>query len=161
VQYQFTAQGRLQVKAQLARSGQALRVGVRRALALSEGQIADWSNLLARGGGLKAIHALLPKHQRERQSPETAPPVATPQQPPPLPGAAPAPGEFALDPGADPTAARRKKRKMTPRKLAILLGGYVISALLGTAIGYYILMRMDPSYNYLRLPLPGLRVPPN
>jgi hypothetical protein len=60
----------------------------------------------------------------------------------------------------DPSAARRQKRKITPRKVAILIGGYLVSAILGTAIGYYILMRIDPSYNWWRLPLPGLREPP-
>jgi hypothetical protein len=48
---------------------------------------------------------------------------------------------------------------MTPRKLAILVGGYIVSAIVGTAIGYYILMRIDPSYNWWNLRLPGLQAP--
>ena len=49
-----------------------------------------------------------------------------------------------------------RKRKSTPRQIVIMLAGYVISATLGLAIGYYILMRIDPSYNWLHLRLPGL-----
>jgi molecular chaperone DnaK len=160
VHYQFTAGGRLQVKAQLARSGQALPVSVRRAQGLSESQMSDWKQLVARGGGLKAIHALLPKHEQEREQVAAASSAATPAPPPPAPGAEPPIEHFALDAEADPSAARRKKRKMTPRKLAIMIGGYLASALVGTAIGYYILMRIDPSYNWWHLRLPGLRQPP-
>jgi molecular chaperone DnaK len=160
VNYQFTAGGRLQVKAQLVRSGQALPVSVRRAQGLTESQMSDWKNLVARGGGLKAIHALLPKHQQEREALSESGAAATPAQPP----VAAAPEQplehFALDTAADPTAARRRKRKLTPRKLGILVGGYLVSALLGTAIGYYILMWINPSYNWWHLPLPGLREPP-
>jgi hypothetical protein len=157
VHYQFTAAGRLQVKAQLARSGQALGVSVRRARGMSDAATADWKNLIARGAGLKAIHALLPKHRPEPEEP-AAPGGAPPVGPPALSAVQTGPiGEFSLDAGADPTAARRKRRQMTPRRLAILIGGYLVSALIGTAIGYYILMRMDPSYNWWNLPLPGLR----
>ena len=43
----------------------------------------------------------------------------------------------------------------------IMIGGYLVSALIGTAIGYYILMRIDPSYNWWNLRLPGLREAPS
>jgi hypothetical protein len=169
VSYQFTAAGRLQVKAQLSRSGQALPVSVRRAQGMSEGQMADWKKLVARSAGLKAIHALLPKHREERAALAATAPVANTgaaaappaAAPPPLAAAGEAPDDFALDTGdVDPSAERRRKRKITPRKIGILLAGYVVSALLGTAIGYYILMWYDPSWNWWHLRLPGLKLPP-
>ncbi len=165
VQYQFTAEGRLQVKAQLPRSGQALPIALRRENGLSESEITDWKNLLARGGGLKAIHALLPKHQQLRESTAAADAAATPAQSPPRPPALPK--QASAQPGfelqTDPNAAvvRARRRQMTPRKLAIMIGGYLVSALVGTAIGYYILMRIDPSYNWWHLRLPGLRDAPS
>lgn len=164
VQYQFTTGGRLQVKAQLARSGQALPISVRRAQALSETQMADWKSVVARGAGLKVILALVPKHRAEREAEAAAAGAdartARVQAPPKLPATEPAIEQFSLDTDADPTAARRQRRKMTPRKLSIIVGGYLVSAVLGTAIGYYILMWMNPSYNWWHLPLPGLREPP-
>ncbi len=167
VQYNFTPEGRLQVKAQTPRSGQALPISVRREHGLSDSQLTDWKNLLARGGGLKAVLALLPKHQQERETQAAAEAAAAPTtaaQPPPLPTQAAThaqePQEFAVEAGTDLAAARRKRRQMTPRKLAIMIGGYLVSAILGTAIGYYILMRIDPSYNWWHLRLPGLRNAP-
>jgi molecular chaperone DnaK len=161
VHYQLTAGGRLQVKAQVARSAQALPVNVRRAHALTESQLADWKHLVARGAGLKAIHALLPQHRHEREAlAATATAQAAPAPPPAAPPSQTAVEEFSLETDGDPSATRRKKRRITPRKLAIMLGGYLVSALVGTAIGYYILMRIDPSYNWWHLPLPGLREPP-
>ncbi|REK09835.1 MAG: Hsp70 family protein [Planctomycetota bacterium] len=169
VYYHFTTEGRLQVKAKMPRTGHALPISVRRDQGLGDSEIADWKNLLASGQGLKAIQFLLPKHgqQREAEQAESAPaPVSTPPpvRPPKLPASTPAgPSgleEFALKTDAPASAIRTRNRGLTPRKLAIMIGGYVISALVGTAIGYYILMRIDPSYNWWNLRLPGLRPPP-
>lgn len=163
VRYQFTAEGRLQVRAQMPKSGQPLPISVRREQGMTESQITDWQQLLARGSGLKAILMLLPKHlqQREEQSAATeAMQTAAPASPSPLASQTPDVEQFALDTDADPTATRLKRRKTTPRKVAIMLAGYVVSALVGTAIGYYILMRIDPSYNRWHLQLPGLRDAP-
>ncbi|MEX0677901.1 MAG: Hsp70 family protein [Pirellulales bacterium] len=164
VHYQFTAEGRLQVRARLPRSGQSLPISVRREQGLTESQISDWQQLIARGQGLRAIHALLPEHRRQREALAAAQPpgprAASSAGPPALPNETPADEEFTLETGSDATARRLKKRRMTPRRLAIMLGGYVVSALVGTAIGYYILMRIDPSYNWWHLRLPGLRDAP-
>ena len=163
VQYQFTAEGRLQVKAQMPRTNQALAINLRRQQGLSESELADWKNVLARGGGLTSLHALLPKHEQQREAQAAAAPPAAlppPPRPPALPSQADQTQDFSLQ--ADPNASvnRRRRRQMTPRKLAIMIGGYLISALVGTAIGYYILMRIDPSYNWWHLRLPGLRDTP-
>ncbi len=164
VQYQFTVEGRLQVKAQMPRTNQALSINLRRQQGLSESELADWKNVLARGGGLKSLHELLPKHQQQREAQAAAAAPATALPPPPRPPALPTQAnqtaDFSLQ--ADPNAAsnRRRRRQMTPRKLAIMIGGYLVSALVGTAIGYYILMRIDPSYNWWHLRLPGLRDAP-
>jgi molecular chaperone DnaK len=163
VHYQFNSEGRLQVKAQLPHSSRALPISVRREAGMGDTQMADWKTLLARGSGLKAIHALL---LRQRQQQEALAADAPPSRaihasrPPALPTQAAACEPFALDTGTDPTTARRKRRKLTPRKLAIMLAGYLVSALVGTVIGYYILMRIDPSYNWWHLRLPGLRDAP-
>ena len=168
MQYHFTPEGRLQVKAQTPRTGQALPISVRREHGLSDSQLADWKNLLARGGGLKQVLAVLPKHQQEREAQVAAEAAAAPPpvEPPALPTQrAQSPAQPSMDfsvatGGVDVAAARMKRRQMTPRKLAIMLGGYLVSAILGTAIGYYILMRIDPSYNWWHLRLPGLRDAP-
>ncbi len=166
VHYHFTVDGRLQVKAQMPKSGQALPISVRREKSMSEAQLAEWKAVVARGGGLKLIHPLLRKQQQEREVQEAAARAAAPVmpavQPPALPPQMPAGGQEFLVQGASDggMSARIRKRRLTPRKLAIMIGGYLISALVGTAIGYYILMRIDPSYNWWHLRLPGLRDAP-
>ncbi|MEX0977403.1 MAG: Hsp70 family protein, partial [Pirellulales bacterium] len=164
VHYQFTSEGRLQVKAQLPHSGRSLPISVRREPGLSDGQMADWKTLLARGTGLKAIRALLPKHRQQQEALAAAAThsrAIDASRPPALPTQAPALEPFSLDTGTDPTTIRRKRRKLTLRKLGIMLAGYLVSALVGTAIGYYILMRIDPSYNWWHLRLPGLHDAPS
>jgi hypothetical protein len=37
-----------------------------------------------------------------------------------------------------------------------MLAGYVVFSALGLAIGYYVLMFIEPSYNWYHLSLPGL-----
>jgi molecular chaperone DnaK len=167
VQYHFSAEGRLQVKAQVPRTGQPLPINLRREQGLSENQITDWKQALAGRGGLQALHALLAKHERERQAQADAEAAMAPPSPPPMrPPALPAQAyehtesEFSLQADDEARARRMNRRRMTPRKIAILIGGYIVSALVGTAIGYYILMRIDPSYNWWNLQLPGLQIPP-
>jgi molecular chaperone DnaK (HSP70) len=163
VQYKFTAEGRLQVRAQLPRSGQALPISVRREQGMTENQISDWQQLLACGGGLKAILTLLPKHQEQREAlaeQEAASGTTVPPRAPVSSAQVPTQEEFSLETGGDTTTARLKKRKLTQRRLAIIVAGYLISALVGTLIGYYILMRIEPSYNWWHLKLPGLRDAP-
>jgi len=168
VGYHFTPEGRLQVKAQIARTGQALAISVRRQHGLSESQLTDWKGVLARGAGLKAVHALLPKHADEREVAAAKEQAAAPTQaePPALPPRITAPAEstpehdFSLETDNDLIGSRVRRRRMTPRRVAIMLGGYIVSAILGSAIGYYILMRIDPSYNWWHLQLPGLRDAP-
>lgn len=163
VQYKFTAEGRLQVRAQLPQSGQALSISVRRQHGLSAEELADWQYVLARGQGLGAIREVLLRHQQRGAKRAEAP--AAPAVPPPLrAGASGAEAlqqeEFSLETSGDPTATRLRKRKQSPRRVLIMLAGYVVSALVGSAIGYYILMRIDPSYNIWHLKLPGLRDAP-
>ena len=158
VQYQFTAEGRVQLKAIMPKSGQALPISVRRAQGLTESQLADWRQLIASNAGLKAIHALLPKHQQERaaQAAVEPRPVSPLARPPALPTAPPEIEDFTLRAPDDLAPARRRKRPMNSQKMGIMLAGYLISAILGLSIGYYILMRIDPSFNWWDLPLPGL-----
>jgi hypothetical protein len=169
VQYQLTAEGRLQAKPQLARSGQPLTVNVRRENAPTDSELSDWKLWVGKRAGLKSLHELLARHAKERLAREeseaaAAPTLPPPVRPPALPGrgviaAAEASPDFALSGGENLHARRMSRRRMTPRKLAILIGGYIVSAIVGTAIGYYILMRIDPSYNWWNLRLPGLQAP--
>lgn len=167
VQYQYTVEGRLQVKALPPRGGQPLPIGLRREQGLSESQLADWKNLLARGGGLKAIHALLPKHQQERDASteeEAAAAAAQPAiRPPALPSQAQSPlsqegvpQDFLLETDSGARARRMNRRRMTPKRLGIQIGGFVIFGMIGAAIGYYIVMMIRPDWNVWDLQLPGL-----
>jgi hypothetical protein len=171
IQYQYTAAGRLQVAAKLEKSGQALPVTIVYKSRMSASQVDDWRSLLAGRAGLSRILTQLARHRSERGEPaENAAPAAVVSMPP-LPVAAPAPTaampdaigvieDISLEMRDASAASRMRKRKTTPRKIAILLAGYFVSAALGLAIGYYILMRIDPSYNWLHLRLPGLSSPP-
>jgi molecular chaperone DnaK len=169
VQYQLTAEGRLQAKPQLARTGAPLTVNVRRENAPTENELTDWKQWLAKRAGLKSLHELLARHAKENLAREEAEAAAAPSLPPPVrPPALPGRGaaaagetspEFTVTGGENLHARRMSRRRMTPRKLAILVGGYIVSAIVGTAIGYYILMRIDPSYNWWNLRLPGLQAP--
>jgi molecular chaperone DnaK len=163
VSYQYTPDGRLQVQAQMQKSGEPLTVQWQREGALGENQVADWKKVLSGEQGLTAIHAQLARE-----------PVKQPvHSPPPIPV-----GRLVDDTGNDPafeggdpheaisetdllaretsTASMMRKRKNSPRNLAIILAGYVFSSLLGLAIGYYILMWLRPEFNYWHLRLPGL-----
>ncbi|HEY2894162.1 MAG TPA: hypothetical protein VGJ16_08120, partial [Pirellulales bacterium] len=134
-------------------------------------EAADWRKLLAGRVGLRNILDLLARHQKKRE--ETA---AQPAQPgAPLPeaqsgapvshaAAADHPGDHSLPDIEDldfdlaelSGAGRYRKQRLTSRNLTVMLVGYVVSAAIGLALGYYILMRIDPSYNWLNLPLPGV-----
>ncbi len=158
VQYQLTSEGRLQVKPQLARTSQPLAVSVRRENAPLENELADWKLWIERRAGLKSLHELLSRHAKERLAREEA--AAAQPQPPTLPQREPGtpdfPSELDFSESESAWTRRMARRRMTPRKLAILIGGYIVSAILGTGIGYYILMRIDPSFNWWNLQLPGL-----
>jgi molecular chaperone DnaK len=158
--YQISAEGRLQVKAQLQKGGHPLSITVERAGGLAESEVADWCRVLQADPGLKAIHAQLAKHVGQRPT--------TPRQPPPTdaPGdanpnraeSAAGPDGFQLDVDEKDLAERRATPRITLRSIAIMLGGHVVFAILGLVIGYYILMVIRPEWNVLRLPLPGVRL---
>jgi molecular chaperone DnaK len=170
LQCQLTAEGRLHVTAHLARTGQPLPVSLKRANSLSEQELSECQQWITQGGGLTTLRTLAARQNEQRRERNPVPTVVPPALPPPIKAAAVPPelpnvaprATFDWSLEADPSAPLRRlrRRRMTPRKLLILLGGYLVSALLGTAIGYYILMRMDPSYNWWDLRLPGLQAPP-
>src|SRR5690606_13711727 len=83
VQYQFTAEGRLQITAQLPRSGQLLPITLRREQGLSESELNEWKGMLAGRVGLKAIHELLVRHAARRQETEAAESAVVAAPPPP------------------------------------------------------------------------------
>jgi molecular chaperone DnaK len=163
VRYQYTPDGRLQVQAQLQKSGEPLTVQWQREGALGENQVADWKGVLSGTEGLTAIHNQLAREPVKQPVP-SAPPIPV--------------GRLVENRGNDPgleedhphqaisetelmarqssTASMLRKRKNSPRNLAIILAGYVFSSLLGLAIGYYILMWLRPEFNYWHLRLPGL-----
>jgi molecular chaperone DnaK len=165
VQYQYTVEGRLQVKALLPRGGQPLSISLRREQGLTESQLTDWKNLLARGGGLKALHAMLPKHQKEREAQQAEEAAIAPPQPIVRPPALPTQGspppldmtdDFSLEMTADARGRRPTRRRKTSKSLGIQVGGFVIFGLIGAAIGYYIVMLIRPGWNVWDIPLPGL-----
>ncbi len=171
IQYQYTAAGQFQVAAKLEKSGQALPVAIVYKSRMSASQVEDWRTLLAGRAGLSRILTQLARHRSERGEPaehaapaavvSTAPvPVATPALAPAMKATIGVIEDINLEMRDASAASRMRKRKVTPRKIAILLAGYVVSAALGLAIGYYILMRIDPRYNWLDLRLPGLSSPP-
>ncbi len=166
VHYQYTAEGRLQVKAHIVKTKQALTIDVARNRGLTETQVADWKKLLAGRVGLNAILAQLGRHAKDEPAPMAAGPPSLPvgrivdgRPPAPPPGGArpAAANDVPFEVPADPTTAWLKKRKTTPRQQKIKLAGHVIFAVLGLMIGYYIVMLMDPGKNWLHLRLPGLR----
>ncbi len=160
VLYQITAEGRLQVKAQLQKGGHALAIDIERAGGLTEAEVNDWRQLLGTNPGMKAIHRQLAQHAAKRQA----------QAPPPLPTARQAPPDFQPPAGDEAdsdefdldvrrgTATSMRKNASASRKILIMLAGHVVFAVLGLAIGYYILMWLRPEWNVLHLRLPGLRI---
>lgn len=164
----FTPTGRLQVKAQVERTGQALAVDVRRPAGLHEAQILEWRKQLAAREGLAPILSLAEKQRTIREAQQATAAEAASQVAAAMPvgTAVPPPTsvqqnvgiieEIQLDPRDASLSRGMRKNRLTPRKIAIMLAGYIISATLGLAIGYYILMRIDPSYNRWNLPLPGV-----
>jgi molecular chaperone DnaK len=152
---QITAEGQLQVKAQLQKGGRPLAIEVSRDGGLTESEVADWARLVQTHPGLKAIHAQAARHAEQRQA----------RLPPPVPAAAaehePGPeADEAFEIEVDPAASTRRAvgSRTSPRKLVIMLAGHIVFALLGLAIGYYILMVLRPEWNVLHLRLPGVRV---
>lgn len=160
VQYQYTAEGRLQVKAHLQNNGAALSIEARRSQGLSAEQVAEWKKLLAGDVGLKAILAQL-AGQKDRSPPPPLGALAsetfggTAETAPALPVGRMVEKEFGLEAAQASVSARLRKRKRTPRQTAIMLGGFVIFSVLGLAIGYYIVMIFDPGFNLNSLSLPG------
>lgn len=67
----FTAAGRLLVKAQFQRSGQALAVDLRRPTGMSEAQLVEWRKLLASREGLAPILTLAEKQRKVREDDRT------------------------------------------------------------------------------------------
>jgi len=150
------------------RTGQALAVDVRRPTGLNEAQILEWRKLLAGREGLAPILSLAEKQRTSREAQQATAAEAASQMAAVVPvgSAVPPPTNITQDVGIieeiqldarDASLSRgMRKNRVTPRKIAILLVGYIVSATLGLAIGYYILMRIDPSYNRWNLPLPGV-----
>jgi len=163
VRYQCTSEGRLQVQALLQKSGEALSVEWQREGALGEDRVADWRKVLGGEVGLRAIHAQLVLDQEKL-------PAAPPPSMPVGRLVPDAQGDQGIEEGhphqpisetemlanRNAMAGMVRKRKNSPRNLAIILAGYVFSSLLGLAIGYYILMWLRPEFNYWQLTLPGL-----
>ncbi len=162
VLYQITAEGRLQVKAQLQKGGHPLTVEVERASGLTEAEVAAWKLQLQANPGLKSIHRQLAQHAARRPPEASPPPIPTaPVGPLPRAGAAVASEslDFELDVGSAAGAGSRLRNNgSASRKILIMLAGHVVFAALGLAIGYYILMMLRPEWNVLHLRLPGLRV---
>jgi molecular chaperone DnaK (HSP70) len=161
VQYQVTADRRLQVKAHMQGSDAALAIEVRRGRGLSADQVAQWKKLLSGEVGLKAILAQLASQESQ------APPLPVGEfasetmqrradERAALPVGHAVDEQFGFDVAGVSKNVRPKNRKTTPRQIAIMLAGYVVSSVLGLAIGYYILMLFEPSYNWYHLRLPGL-----
>lgn len=164
VHYQLTVDRRLQVKAQLGTNNAPLTVEARRNLGLSVDQIDQWKKLLASEVGLKAVLAHLASHKdRGPALPVGEPALEPPSLDPhgqvelPMGQLVPAvPRQLDLDEIDAAIGPRGRNRKSSPRQMAIMLGGYVVFSVLGLLIGYYILMFIEPSYNWYHLPLPGL-----
>jgi molecular chaperone DnaK len=157
VLYQLTPEGWLQVKAKMQRTGQELSTEIRRGL--SARQVADWKRVLSGQEGLKAIHAELARNTEQQPAPTSmAQPADFVAD-----GDSTSGGQFAedeqteLEADQQASAGRFKKGTTSPRKMLIMLTGHVVFAMLGLAIGYYILMIMRPDWNVYHLRLPGLR----
>ncbi len=165
MQYQFTAEGRLQVKATIPNTGELLRFEVLRERGLSEEQLDDWKNLLAGPEGLKPIHAYVAEHKQNHEQgpievPAPGPDIWQKPQPPPPLGRRPPPLEHVqvnVDPGSM-DRAQRKRQDPSQKMLVNLINaaGFLLFSLLGLAIGYYILLILRPEWNVYHLWLPGL-----
>lgn len=163
VQYQLTPEGWLEVKAKMQRTGQELSVEIRRGL--SKGQVADWKRVISRHEGLKAIHAELARQEALKPVPPLMPQPVLVQ--PAVSGngsdfsgmdqPAEEDEQFQLETDQESSIRRLGKSATSPRKIMIMLTGHVISAVLGLAIGYYILMVFRPDWNVFHLRLPFLQ----
>jgi len=181
VQYRYDATGQLEVKAHIEKTGRPLTVEMRHQGVLTPADAADWRKLLVARAGLKAILDLLGRHRRRQAELAPSVPAGAAIGSPAVPAAQAVTPNAQADLGKPPSMPlgdhgrsesyfedvdldfgelsagnRIRKTRLTPRNVAIMLVGYVVSAALGLAIGYYILMRIDPSYNWLHLRLPGL-----
>jgi molecular chaperone DnaK (HSP70) len=170
VQYRYDQTGRLHVQARLEKKDRPLAVELRHQGVLPPEEAADWRKLLAGRVGLRTILDLLARHQKKREEAGGQPaqpgaPLSETQSGAPVSHAGAAnPGDHSLPDIEDldfdlaelSGAGRYRKQRLTSRNLTVMLVGYVVSAAIGLALGYYILMRIDPSYNWLNLPLPGV-----
>ncbi len=165
VVYQFTAEGRLNVKAKMQHTGDDVSVELQPAGGLTPVQVAAWKKLVAGKVGLRAIHAELIRQQAE-QTPTAADSAAIAQAhvpPPALPSDGPAEPEPTTETAeleshyAVPAIIRVRRAKNSQRKLLINVVGYLVFSALGLAIGYYIVMFIWPEWNIYHLPLPGLK----
>ncbi len=155
VSCQYMTGGQLNVKAHLEKNSEIqLTVELQRNHGLLNAELAPWRDLLARQDGLNAI---LPELARQQQARDAS---RVPVVPPALPGQADDEEdedyEETLDGVDGLRGGRGGQRALSTRGRLILLGGYVVFSTLGLAIGYYILMKIDPSYNWWHLRLPGL-----
>jgi hypothetical protein len=172
MQLQYAAAGRLQIKATVEQGMHTRAVTVGRECGLSESQVAAWRMMLAsEREGLGPILAELAKHAPA--APASAPASTAAGQAPatmavasaatsaeaPIvreQGSLPEIEKIDLDIDGSHFSSRMRRNRTTGRKVMIMLIGYFVSATLGLAIGYYILMRIDPNFNWFNLPLPGL-----
>ena len=158
VHYQITAQNRLSLKAQIPNKNQTPKIEVHRQRGLSDAQLANWKKLVATSQGLKPILALLPTQAalalKQRVAASIDPPLVPTTELSGDTDSEPGHGE-PFEPGVDASGSRTKRKK-PPRNTAIAVVGHVIFAMLGLLVGYYILMWINPRYNTLHLPLPGL-----
>jgi molecular chaperone DnaK len=163
VHYQLDAEGQLSVEARTQNSPAPLAAQWRREGALREQKIAEWRRVVSGQAGLQAIHAQLAL-EPQRASVPLAPvlPVGRVFNAPPKgPWSEPEDQlheipESELASQRNSTAAMLRRRRNSPRNLAIIVAGYIFSSLLGLSLGYYILMRLRPEFNYWNLRLPGL-----
>jgi molecular chaperone DnaK len=170
VQYRYDQSGRLHVQARLEKKDRPLAVELRHHGVLPADEAADWRKLLAGRVGLRTILDLLGRHQKKReeaagQTPQPGAPLAEPQSGAAVSQAVAADPDHANLPDIEDLdfdlaelsgAGRYRKQRLTSRNLTVMLVGYVVSAVIGLGLGYYILMRIDPTYNWLNLPLPGV-----
>jgi hypothetical protein len=122
---------------------------------LSDDGVRKWRKVLDEKKGFDAFESMLDEVLDEAEAEEEAKrgkPLNVDAELPPVADVA---AESELAPA---TAAAPSRMRRDMRGWIIAVAGFLISAVLGLTVGYYLLALYTPKGNFLHLPLPGLPI---
>jgi molecular chaperone DnaK len=182
VWYSFQANGRVAVRASISNVGSQAQIELERVKGLADEKVVRWKKILANDGGYSDFEeALAHIIGQDEGEPAHAPPSPVPsparrQSEPAVPFGAPqaaadrlkaassennSPKFTALVPeDSQPNSEfavsphRNQPTRRLPQWTNLL--GHLLAAVIGLAVGYYILCWINPAANFLNIDLPGL-----